>query len=310
MTATGRDEPTLRAGPGRPRRRRRSSASCSRAGATRGCSSRRMRRARRRRAVRVLRGPADGERPAGHPSRVRAHGEGPLLPPSRDEGLPRRPRKAGWDTHGLPVEIEVEKRLGIRGKQDIEKIGVAEFNRLCRESVFTYREDWEKLSERMAYWLDYEHPYVTYTQRRTWRACGGRSTTLYDEGAALSRPQDPAVLPALRHGAVEPRGRAGLRGRRGSERVHRARSRDAWAARWWTTRRHAGRTARRILVWTTTPWTLVSNAALAVHPELDVRGAAEDGQRRHAHDHPGRSRARAPCSATTTTTRWDAGARR
>ena len=72
-------------------------------------------------------------------------------------------RKAGWDTHGLPVEIEVEKRLGLAGKPDIEKLGVAEFNRLCKESVFTYRSEWEKLSERIGYWLDYEHPYVTYT---------------------------------------------------------------------------------------------------------------------------------------------------
>src|SRR5947207_13080849 len=72
-------------------------------------------------------------------------------------------RKAGWDTHGLPVEIEVEKQLGISGKQQIEALGVAEFNRLCRESVFKYRGDWEKLSARMAYWLDYEHPYVTYS---------------------------------------------------------------------------------------------------------------------------------------------------
>jgi isoleucyl-tRNA synthetase len=71
-------------------------------------------------------------------------------------------RKAGWDTHGLPVEIEVEKQLGISGKQQIEAIGVTEFNRLCRESVFTYRGDWERLSARMAYWLDYDHPYVTY----------------------------------------------------------------------------------------------------------------------------------------------------
>jgi len=71
-------------------------------------------------------------------------------------------RKAGWDTHGLPVEIEVEKRLGLSGKQDIERLGVAEFNRLCRESVFTYRADWERLSERIAFWLDYDHPYVTY----------------------------------------------------------------------------------------------------------------------------------------------------
>src|SRR3954466_8761792 len=72
-------------------------------------------------------------------------------------------RKAGWDTHGLPVEIEVEKQLGISGKQDIEALGVAEFNRLCRESVFKYRSDRESLSQRIAYWLDYDHPYVTYT---------------------------------------------------------------------------------------------------------------------------------------------------
>src|SRR5438874_12803753 len=72
-------------------------------------------------------------------------------------------RKAGWDTHGLPVEIEVEKELGISGKQQIEELGVAEFNRRCRESVFKYKDEWEKLSERIGYWLDYEHAYITYT---------------------------------------------------------------------------------------------------------------------------------------------------
>jgi isoleucyl-tRNA synthetase len=176
-------------------------------------------------------------------------------------------RKAGWDTHGLPVEIEVEKRLGIRGKEDIEKIGVAEFNRLCRESVFTYREDWEKLSERMAYWLDYEHPYVTYTPdyvESVWWALA----TLYAKqllyrghkilpycprcGTALSSHEvaqgyedveDPSVYVALDLGSV---GGAVVDDAAGMP----------------------GRTARRILVWTTTPWTLVSNAALAVNPEL------------------------------------------
>ena len=90
-------------------------------------------------------------------------------------------RKAGWDTHGLPVEIEVEKRLGISGKQDIEKLGVAEFNRLCRESVFTYRADWERLSERIGYWLDYDDPYVTYSPdyvESVWWALG----TLFRKG--------------------------------------------------------------------------------------------------------------------------------
>ena len=72
-------------------------------------------------------------------------------------------RKAGWDTHGLPVEIEVEKQLGISGKQQIEAMGVEKFNALCRESVWKYRGEWERLSARIGYWLDYEHPYVTYS---------------------------------------------------------------------------------------------------------------------------------------------------
>ena len=72
-------------------------------------------------------------------------------------------RKAGWDTHGLAVEIEVEKQLGISGKQDIERIGVEKFNQLCRDSVFKYRADWERMSERIAYWLDYDDAYATYT---------------------------------------------------------------------------------------------------------------------------------------------------
>src|SRR5204862_59028 len=96
-----------------------------------------------------------------HVHRARGAGRG-----SRRDGAMKGygvARKAGWDTHGLPVEIEVEKQLGISGKQQIEALGVAEFNRLCRESVFTYRGDWERLSARIGYWLDYEHPYITYT---------------------------------------------------------------------------------------------------------------------------------------------------
>src|SRR5690606_26333340 len=72
-------------------------------------------------------------------------------------------RIAGWDTHGLPVEIEAETKLGISGKRQIEEIGVARFNEVCRESVFTYKEDWERLSERIGYWLDYSRAYVTFT---------------------------------------------------------------------------------------------------------------------------------------------------
>ena len=71
-------------------------------------------------------------------------------------------RKAGWDTHGLPVELEIEKKLGISGKQQIEEFGIAEFNRLCRESVHEYVNDWRAMSERMAFWQDYDNAYWTY----------------------------------------------------------------------------------------------------------------------------------------------------
>ena len=72
------------------------------------------------------------------------------------------PRVAGWDTHGLPVEIEVEKELGLKSKKDIETYGIAKFNQKCRESVWKYKEEWEKLTARVGFWLDFENPYITY----------------------------------------------------------------------------------------------------------------------------------------------------
>lgn len=71
-------------------------------------------------------------------------------------------RRGGWDTHGLPVEIEVEKELGVNSKDEIEEYGIGEFNQKCRESVWEYKDEWEKLTERMGFWLDMEHPYITY----------------------------------------------------------------------------------------------------------------------------------------------------
>src|SRR3990172_5483331 len=71
-------------------------------------------------------------------------------------------RKAGWDTHGLPVELEIEKKLGLKNKKDIENYGIAQFNKLCKESVWNYKKDWEKLTERIAFWVDMEKPYITY----------------------------------------------------------------------------------------------------------------------------------------------------
>ena len=74
----------------------------------------------------------------------------------------RVPRKAGWDTHGLPVELEVERRLGIDGKKQIEAYGIAEFNKLCRESVLTYLEEWERFTERIGFWVDMSDAYYTF----------------------------------------------------------------------------------------------------------------------------------------------------
>ena len=72
------------------------------------------------------------------------------------------PRKAGWDTHGLPVELEIEKKLGISGKEQIESYGVEKFVKECKESVFKYVGEWEKMTEKVGFWVDMKNPYVTY----------------------------------------------------------------------------------------------------------------------------------------------------
>jgi len=178
-------------------------------------------------------------------------------------------RKAGWDTHGLPVEIEVEKQLGISGKQQIEEIGVERFNQLCRESVWRYRTDWERLSARIGYWLDYDDAYVTltndYVESVWWALATLHSQDLLYRGhkilpycprcgTALSDHEvkqgyedvrDPSVYIAL-----ELKAESGMR----NSGEHTSASRIPHS--------------RRVLVWTTTPWTLVSNVALAVKPEL------------------------------------------
>ena len=95
-------------------------------------------------------------------------------------------RRAGWDTHGLPVEVQVEKQLGISGKRDIiEKVGIGEFTRLCKESVLIYVDEFEKLTERIGYWTDMEHAYYTfhpsYVQSVWWQL-----QQLFDRGLPVS----------------------------------------------------------------------------------------------------------------------------
>jgi isoleucyl-tRNA synthetase len=179
------------------------------------------------------------------------------------------PRKAGWDTHGLPVEIEVEKALGLSGKQQIEEFGVEAFNMKCRESVWKYREEWERLVSRIAHWQDYKHPYVTYENNYVesvwWSLATMFSKGLLYKGHKIL-PYCPRCGTALSSHEVA----------QGYDDVEdpsvyvaldlKADGRDQKAA---GMAEGSGQTARRrIVLWTTTPWTLVSNAALAVHPDL------------------------------------------
>ena len=171
-------------------------------------------------------------------------------------------RKAGWDTHGLPVEIEVEKRIetdfGIRtAKQQIEKIGVERFNEMCRESVWRYKNDWESLSERIGYWLDYSDPYITYSNNyieSVWWALA----TLFRRGRLY---RGHKVLPyCARCGTT-------LSSHEVAQGYKDVKDPSAFVALDLVDEKTVGR--RRILVWTTTPWTLVSNVALAVNPSLE-----------------------------------------
>ncbi len=163
-------------------------------------------------------------------------------------------RIAGWDTHGLPVEIEVERTLGINGKKQIEAYGVEKFNRLCRESVFTYKTDWESLSERIGYWLDYAHPYITYTNEyieTVWWLL-----KRLHEKALLYRGHK--VLPYCpRCGTVLSSHELAL----GYEEVQ--------TNSVYVTFPLAQDPKRQLLIWTTTPWTLLANVAVAVHPDLE-----------------------------------------
>jgi isoleucyl-tRNA synthetase len=164
-------------------------------------------------------------------------------------------RKAGWDTHGLPVEIEVEKQLGISGKQDIERIGVEKFNALCKESVFKYGAEWKRLSERIGYWLDYDDPYITYSNdyvESVWWAL----KTLFDNELLY---RGHKILPYC------PRCGTALSSHEVAQGYRTVKDPSVYVA---LTLDGNATPPRRILVWTTTPWTLVSNVALAVNPSL------------------------------------------
>jgi isoleucyl-tRNA synthetase len=171
-------------------------------------------------------------------------------------------RIAGWDTHGLPVEIEVEKQLQISGKQNIEAFGVAKFNALCRESVFTYKADWESLSDRIGYWLDYDHPYVTYTPQYI-ETVWWLLKRLHDRGLLY---RGHKVLPYC------PRCGTALSSHELAQGYETVQTNSIYV-----TFPLAEDPARHLVIWTTTPWTLLSNIAVAVHPDLEYGEYEVDG---------------------------------
>jgi isoleucyl-tRNA synthetase len=161
-------------------------------------------------------------------------------------------RKGGWDCHGLPVELAVEAELGFTSKDDIEHYGIAEFNARCREKVLSHVEDWNRLTERIGFWIDLDDAYRTldppYIESVWWAL-----KTIYDKGLLYEKlkvvpycPRDQVTLsshelgqPDVYRDVLDPSVYVKLPSERGT-----------------------------LLVWTTTPWTLVSNAAVAVDPEL------------------------------------------
>jgi isoleucyl-tRNA synthetase len=175
-------------------------------------------------------------------------------------------RRAGWDTHGLPVELEVEKQIGSKSKQDIETYGIAAFNEKCRESVFTYIKDWVSLTERIGFWVDFDRAYVTYHNSyiesewwilknlwdrglfykdyKTTMHCPRCNTSLADHEVSLGMKED-VDDPSTWVKFIADGGELKKRGV-----IAASEARDV-----------------NLLAWTTTPWTLAANVAICVAPE-------------------------------------------
>jgi len=166
-------------------------------------------------------------------------------------------RKAGWDTHGLPVELEVEKELGFKNKKDIEAYGIAKFNRKAKESVWKYKNEWEEMTKRMGYWIDLEHPYITYETpyiESIWAILKNihNKELLYQAhrvvpfctrcGTALSSHEVAQGYKVVKENSVY------IKFKLKSEKFGKNVS---------------------ILSWTTTPWTLSGNVALAVRKDIE-----------------------------------------
>jgi len=192
----------------------------------------------------------------------------------------RVPRKGGWDTHGLPVELEVEKELGLKSKRDIEEYGIEAFNKRCRESVFRYVKEWETMTARIGYWVDMEDPYVTlhnnYIESGWWML-----KTLWDRDLLYQTmrgtPHCPRCVTSLSSHEVA----LGYRENTPDPsvfikfQVDPAASTDKAEV---LEKLGAGNSDVFLLAWTTTPWTLPGNTGLAVDENADYSIVELDGE--------------------------------
>ncbi|WP_314584438.1 isoleucine--tRNA ligase [Paenibacillus terrigena] len=171
-------------------------------------------------------------------------------------------RKAGWDTHGLPVELGVEKQLGISGKQEIENYGIEEFVKKCKASVFEYEKQWRELTEGIAYWTDLDHPYITLENNyieSVWNIL----STIHKKGLLYRGHRVSPYCPCCQTTLSSHEVAQGYEDVKDLSATVKFRLKDQDEA---------------ILAWTTTPWTLPSNVALAVNPEMEYVKVKQDGE--------------------------------
>ena len=170
-------------------------------------------------------------------------------------------RKAGWDTHGLPVELEVEKAIGINGKEQIEKYGIEPFIKKCRESVWKYKGMWEEFSDVVGFWADMEHPYITYEnnyiESEWWALKEIWKKGLLYKGYKVVPYCPRCGTPLSSHEVAQ-----GYKDVTERSAMVKFKVKDE---------------AAYFLAWTTTPWTLPSNLALCVNPEVDYVKVRVDG---------------------------------
>ncbi len=163
-------------------------------------------------------------------------------------------RKAGWDTHGLPVEIEIEKKLGFRGKKDIEAFGIEKFNAECKQSVWNYLEDWNRITKRIGYWVDLEHAYATCTPEYI-ESLWGIIKQVWDKGLLY---KDYRVTPHC------PRCGTSLSSHELAQGY-----KDVKDLSVYVKFKVVGSENEYLVAWTTTPWTLAGNVALAIGAEIN-----------------------------------------